>query len=67
MRNAYFVLRQWNVDECGQEITLDAYGWHDVLVPTDPDDSVFPYPRPNFDAVTGSVPRACRAVFIQNS
>jgi hypothetical protein len=36
------------------------------LVPTSPDDPVYPYPRLNFDAVTGPAPRAYRAVFIQN-
>ena len=49
-----------------QDITLNTYGWHDALVPTAPDDPIFPYPRLNFDAVTGPAPRAYRAVFIQN-
>jgi len=49
-----------------QEITLDTYGWQGALVPTGPDDPVYPYPRLNFDVVTGPAPRAYRAVFIQN-
>jgi len=49
-----------------QDITLNTYGWHDALVPTTPDDPVYPYPRLDFDAVTGPVPRTYRAVFIQN-
>lgn len=50
-----------------QDITLDTYGWHDALVPTNPDDPIYPYPRLDFDAVTVPVPRTYRAVFIQNS
>ena len=49
-----------------QDIILDTYGWHDALVPTDPGDPVYSYPRLDFGAVTGPVPRAYRAVFIQN-
>ncbi len=49
-----------------QEITLDTYGWHNALLPTAPDDPIYPYPRLNFDAVTGPAPRVYRAVFIQN-
>jgi len=49
-----------------QDITLDSYGWQEALVPTGPDDPVYPYPRLNFDAVTDPVPRAYRAVFVQN-
>ena len=49
-----------------QEITLNTYGWHDALVPTTPDDPVYPYPRLDFDAVTEPVPRLYRAIFIQN-
>ncbi len=47
-------------------LTLDTYGWDRALVPTAPDDPIFPYPRLNFDAVPGSIPREYRAVFIQN-
>ena len=49
-----------------QEITLNTYGWQGALAPTGPDDPVYPYPRLNFDGVTGPVPRVYRAVFIQN-
>lgn len=49
-----------------QDITLSTYGWQDALVPTSPDDPIYPYPRLNFDAVTGPAPRAYRAVFVQN-
>ena len=49
-----------------QDITLNTYGWHDALVATDPGDPIYPYPRLDFDAVTGPAPRAYRAVFIQN-
>lgn len=50
-----------------QDVTLSTYGWHDALVATEPGDPVYPYPRLDFDAVTGPVPRSYRAVFIQNS
>jgi hypothetical protein len=49
-----------------QELTLNTYGWHDALVPTAPDDPIYPYPRLNFDAVTGAAPRSYRAILIQN-
>jgi hypothetical protein len=47
-------------------ITLDAYGWHEALVPTQSDDPIYPYPRLDFEAVTGPVPRTYRAIFLQN-
>lgn len=50
-----------------QDITLDTYAWQEALLPTAPDDPVYPYPRLDFDAVTGPVPRAYRAVFVQNA
>ena len=50
-----------------QDITLNTYGWQDALVPTEPNDPAYPYPRLDFDAVTGPVPRVYRAVFIQNA
>jgi len=49
-----------------QDITLNTYGWQGALVSTAPDDLVYPYPRLDFDAVTGPAPRVYRAVFIQN-
>jgi len=49
-----------------QEITLQTYGWHDALVPTEPGDPVYPYPRLNFDAVTPPIPRTYQAIVIQN-
>jgi hypothetical protein len=49
-----------------QEITLQTHGWRDALVPTDPDDPVYPYPRLNFDAITPPIPQTYRAVVIQN-
>ena len=49
-----------------QEITLHTYGWQDALVPTEPGDPVYPYPRLDFDAVTPPEPRPYRAVVIQN-
>lgn len=49
-----------------QDITLQTYGWQDALVPTEPGDPIYPYPRLDFDAVTSPEPRAYRAVFIQN-
>jgi hypothetical protein len=49
-----------------QDITLSTYGWHGALVATEPGDPVYPYPRLDFDAVTGPAPRNYRAVFIQN-
>lgn len=49
-----------------QDITLTTYGWQDALIPTAPDDPIYPYPRLDFDAVTGPAPRVYRAIFIQN-
>jgi len=47
-------------------VTLNTYGWEEALVPTSPDDPIYPYPRLNFDAVAPPTPRTYRAVFIQN-
>lgn len=47
-------------------VTLNTYGWEQALVPTSPDDPVYPYPRLNFDAVADPAPRTYRAVFLQN-
>jgi hypothetical protein len=49
-----------------QDITLNTYGWQGALVPTGADDSIYPYPRLNFDAVTPPIPQTYRAVYIQN-
>ena len=47
-------------------ITLNTYGWEQALVPTDPADPAFPYPRMEFDRVVGPTPREYRAVYLQN-
>ena len=47
-------------------VTLNAYDWERALVPTAPDDPIYPHPRLDFGAVGGPAPRAYRAVFIQN-
>jgi len=47
-------------------VTLNAYDWERALVPTAPDDPVYPHPRLDFGAVGGPAPRSYRAVFIQN-
>ncbi|HDQ73926.1 MAG TPA: DUF5107 domain-containing protein [Chloroflexi bacterium] len=49
-----------------QSITLNTYGWQDALVSTTPDDEIYPYPRLDFDAVSGPTPRVYRAVYLQN-
>ena len=49
-----------------QDIILTTYGWENGLVPTGPGDDVYPYPRLNFDAVSGPAPRTYRAVYLQN-
>lgn len=49
------------------DITLTTYGWEQALVPTAPDDPVYPYPRLDFGAVGGPAPRAYRAVYMENS
>ncbi len=48
------------------EVTLNTYGWEQALVPTAPDDPIYPYPRLDFDAVGPPAPRTYRAVFVQN-
>ncbi len=50
-----------------QEVTLNTYGWQEALVPTEPEDPVYPYPRLDFDDVAGPAPRAYRAVVLQNT
>ena len=50
-----------------QDITLTTYDWATALVPTTPDDRIYPYPRLNFDAVGPPAPRTYRAVVIQNA
>ncbi|MBN1955523.1 MAG: DUF5107 domain-containing protein [Anaerolineae bacterium] len=47
-------------------ITLNSYGWETALVATAPDDPIYPYPRLDFDAVSGPSPRTYRAVYVQN-
>lgn len=47
-------------------VTLNSYGWEQALVPTAPDDPVYPYPRLNRDAVAPPGPRSYTAVYIQN-
>lgn len=47
-------------------ITLNTYGWEEALIPTNPNDPIYPYPRLDFDAVGPPVLRSHRAVFIQN-
>ncbi len=47
-------------------VTLNAYDWERALVPTAPDDPVYPHPRLDFGAVGGPAPRSYRAVFLQN-
>ncbi len=49
-----------------QDITLDTYGWQEALLPTTPEDPIFPYPRLDFDAVSGPLLQTYRAVFLQN-
>jgi len=49
-----------------QDITLQTYGWRDALIPTEPGDPIYPYPRLDFDAVAPPEPRSYRAVVIQN-
>jgi len=49
-----------------EEIVLSTYGWKEALVPTEPGDPIYPYPRLNFDAVAPPEPRSYRAVVLQN-
>lgn len=48
-------------------ITIDTYGYQDALVPTAPDDPVYPYPRIDFNAVTGPAPAMYTAVVLENA
>jgi len=50
-----------------QEVTLNTYGWQEALVPTEPEDPVYPYPRLDFDGVAVPAPRVYRAVVLQNT
>jgi hypothetical protein len=49
-----------------QDITIDTYGWQQALVPTGPEDPIYPYPRLDFGAVGGPAPRTYRMVVVQN-
>ncbi len=50
-----------------ETITLQTYGWQEALVPTEPGDPIYPYPRLDFEAVAPPAPRSYRAVMIQNA
>jgi len=48
------------------QISLNTYAWEQALVPTDPDDPVYPYPRLDFGQVGAPAPRPYQAVFLAN-
>jgi hypothetical protein len=50
-----------------EEITLQTYGWREALIPTEPDDPIYPYPRLDTEAVTPPQPQSYRSVVIQNA
>ncbi|MCX7682108.1 MAG: DUF5107 domain-containing protein [Anaerolineae bacterium] len=58
--------RSSHVSVWEEDLTLHTYDWLSALVPTTPDDPIYPYPRLNFDAVGPAAPRTYRAVVIQN-
>jgi hypothetical protein len=47
-------------------ITIPTYGYEAAFQPTSPDDTVYPYPRLNFDLISPPMPRAYRAVVLEN-
>lgn len=47
-------------------LTLDTAGYQQALVPTAPDDPVYPYPRLNHDAVGPIAPKPYQAIVLEN-
>lgn len=47
-------------------LTLATYGYEDALLPTAPDDPIYPYPRLDQEKVTQPVPQAYRAIVLEN-
>lgn len=48
------------------QITLATYAWEAALLPTEPGDPVYPYPRLDHGAVGGPAPRAYTAIILEN-
>lgn len=58
--------RDWSLAQWETDITLTTYGWEQALLPTTPDDAVYPYPRLNAGAVGSPASRAYHAVVLEN-
>ena len=47
-------------------LTLTTYGYEQAFVPTEPGDSIYPYPRLDFSRVGGPEPRVYETVVLEN-
>jgi hypothetical protein len=47
-------------------LTLQTYGYERALIPTEPDDAIYPYPRLDPEQVTPAEPQAYRAIVLEN-
>ncbi len=48
-------------------LVLNTYGYQNALVPSAPDDPIYPYPRLDFAAVSGPAPVSYQAVVLENA
>lgn len=49
------------------QITLRAYDWRSALMPTTPDDPIYPYPRLDFDRVGGPIDLTTTVVILESA
>ncbi|HDQ34860.1 MAG TPA: DUF5107 domain-containing protein [Chloroflexi bacterium] len=57
----------WALSLWETEVVLNTYGWEQALVPTAPDDPIYPYPRLDSGAVGPPAPRAYHAIVLENA
>ena len=48
-------------------LTLRAYDWRSALIPTSPDDPIYPYPRLDFDRVGGPFEITTTVVILESA
>ncbi len=61
------VTRNWALSVWETQITLNTYAWEQALIPTEPGDPIYPYPRLDHGAVGGPQPRSYQAVVLENA
>jgi hypothetical protein len=50
-----------------EQITLRAYDWRPALMPTEPDDPIYPYPRLDFDRVGSPIDLTTTVVILESA